>query len=529
VRSLVRGAPRYTPGLRPLFQAVMQRPKALYYSVVVFLLACGSLFLAARHMSQSVWFDESQTNLIAHQDTIAGVAKLARTVRPYPPLFFLAVHESLRLRDDETGLRMPAALFGALAIFAVFLLGREVADEFTGAIAAFLFVLTPGAFRYFVDGNPYTLLVLASALSMLYLFRASRSNSFRDWLLYALFALLGLSTHILFIFHFGAHMPAGLYLRSCARATPTTRYKRLMVVMSVLFAVALSWSFLCIYGGDARPIVLSRLAHVDLPVTLAGMYLGPLALGGPIPLVLWCPLQLLGAVALFKSHRDRVWALAILIGLPLLAITLFIRSTAEYVAYKYVLGVFPLACIVAAVSWKAVPLRPVLAKTCFGVAALAYCLTGAVFIARAGPDAFGFQDWRSASQYLNRQAGAGAPVLVRPRSGLLPLTYYYKSPGVSACAPTELGDRVAAHFPVAGQPGRGVWVVLRTFANDNPLVARYTEFPASDFGKEVNETVAAIEQRGLSVCQMAHFHRVTVFAVRSQPCPPASPAEAASD
>jgi 4-amino-4-deoxy-L-arabinose transferase-like glycosyltransferase len=501
----------------------MQRPNALYYAVVVFILACGSLLLAARHMSHSVWFDESQTDLIARQDTVAGIAELARTERPYPPLFFLVVHQSLKLWDDETGLRMPAALFGAFAVFAVFLLGREVADEFTGAIAAFLFALTPGAFRYFVDGNPYTLLALASALSMLYLFRATRSNSFGDWLLYALFAILGLGTHSLFVFHFGAQILAGIYLRSSARSNPAVRYKRLMVVMFVLFAVAVAWSLSSIGGGDARPIVWSRLARVDLPVTLAGMYLGPLALGGLILLVLWCPLQLLGAVALFRRHRDRVWAMAILIGLPLLAITLFVRSTLEFVAYKYVLGVFPLACIIAAVSWKAVPLRPVLAKTCFGVAALAYCVTGAVFIARAGPDAFAYQDWRGVSQYLNRQSAAGDSVLVAPGSGLHPLTYYFKSPGVSACTRSELGDRVAAHFPAAGPPGQGVWVVLSTFANDNPLVARYTEFPIASSGDQVKKAVAAIEQRGLSVCQMTHFLRVTVFAVRPQPCPPASP------
>lgn len=508
----------------------MQRPSALVYPALVFLLACGSLLLAARHMSHSVWYDESQTNLIAHQDTVAGIAKLARTERSYPPLFFLAVHESLRLRDDETGLRMPSALFGALAIFAVFLLGRELADELTGAIAAFLFVLTPGAFRYLVDGNPYTLLVLASALSMLCLLRATRSNSFRDWLLYALFALLGLGTHILFIFHLGAHLVAGLYLRSSSPSAPTGRYKRLLVVMSVLFPVVLLWSFLYVHGGgDVRPLVLSRLAHADLLVTLAGMYLGPLALGGLIPLVLWCSLQLLGAAALFRRHRDRFWGLAVLIGLPLLAITLFIRSTLEYVAYKYVLGVFPLACVVAAVAWKAVPLP--LAKACFGVAAFAYCVTGAVFIARSAPDAFGFQDWRSAGQYLDRQSAAGEPVLVTPKfkSASLPLAYYYKAPGVSMCDRGELGDCVAASFPAGVPPGRRVWVVSSTFANDNPVVARYTEFAESSSREPVTKIVAAIEKRGLFVCQTARFRRVTVFGVRAQPCPPVSPAEAATD
>jgi hypothetical protein len=63
----------------------MRRPNALYYTVAVFLLALGSLLLAARHMSHSMWADESQTNRIAHQDTIAGIAKLARMQRHYPP------------------------------------------------------------------------------------------------------------------------------------------------------------------------------------------------------------------------------------------------------------------------------------------------------------------------------------------------------------------------------------------------------------------------------------------------------------
>jgi uncharacterized membrane protein len=484
------------------------------------MLACGSLFFAARHMAHSVWFDEAQTHLIAHQDTVTGIAELARTERPYPPLFFLAVHESLRLRDDETGLRMPAALFGALAIFAVFLLGREVADELTGVIAAFLFALTPGAFRYFVDGNAYTLLMLSSALSTLYLLRAARSNSFRDWLLYVPFALLGLGTHNLFIFHLGAQLLAGLYLRSSAACPPTVRYKRISVVMSGLFSVALLWVFLFVHGsGGSRPLVLSNLAHPDLLVTLAGMYLGPLALGGLIPLVLWCSLQLLGAVALFR-RKDRFWALAVLIGLPLLAITLFVRSTLEYVAYRYVLGVFPLACIVAAVSWKAAPLRPALGKACFGVAALAYCVTGAVFIGWSSPDVFAFQDWRSASQYLIRESAAGEPVLVTPASGLLPLSYYYKSSGVAACAGGEAGACVAANFPEEVRPGRGVWVVWSTFANDNPVVARYTEFPASSPGEPETIIVGAIESRGLFVCQMARFRRVTILGIRAQACPP---------
>ena len=498
----------------------MLKRSTLACAVAVVALCCGSVFLATQHMSHSVWFDESQTHRIAHQDTIAGIAKLARTERSYPPLFFLAVHQALRLRDDEAGLRLPAALFGALAAFAVFLLGREVADGLAGLTAASLFVLTPGAFRYFVDGNAYTLLMLASALSTLCLLRAARSDGLKDWLLYGLLALAGLGTHVMFMFHLGAHLVAGLYLRASVAPAPGARYRRLLTVMSLLIAVAMVWSFIYVRGGgDVRPLEFSRMAHPRMLVTLAGMYVGPLVMGGLVPLVLWCSLQLLGAAGLFQRCKRTLWALVILAGLPLVAITLFIVATLEYVAYRYALGVFPLACVVAACSWEALPQRRIVARACLCAAMLGYCASGAVFIARAGQNTFGYQDWRSAGQYLSRFSEPGETVLVSPRAGLLPLTYYYKAPGVVASAMGEAPDFVVRHLQATDKPNRGVWVVFSTFANDNPLVARYTEFRGMGPDQQIRALVAAIESRSFFVCQTARFQRVTVFVVRRRPCP----------
>ena len=139
--------------------------------VFTLLVAGLSFSNATRHMTHSVWYDESQTAAVAQKGTLAEVTVQAMHQRPYPPLFFYAVHESLRFRNDETGLRMPAALFGALAIVAVFWLGKTLVDSVTGALAAFLFAFTPGMFRFMVDGNAYTLLALLSALSTLYVFK----------------------------------------------------------------------------------------------------------------------------------------------------------------------------------------------------------------------------------------------------------------------------------------------------------------------------------------------------------------------
>ena len=81
---------------------------------ITLLLAAASFFIATRQMSHSIWFDESQTVLVARQSTLWDMTLVAVQKRAYPPLFFFVVHGSLRFRDDEIGLRLPAAAFGAL-------------------------------------------------------------------------------------------------------------------------------------------------------------------------------------------------------------------------------------------------------------------------------------------------------------------------------------------------------------------------------------------------------------------------------
>ena len=64
----------------------MGMPKRIQWlcGAAVAALALGSLLVAMHHMSHSVWFDESQTHLIARQSTLSEVTALAMKERPYP-------------------------------------------------------------------------------------------------------------------------------------------------------------------------------------------------------------------------------------------------------------------------------------------------------------------------------------------------------------------------------------------------------------------------------------------------------------
>jgi hypothetical protein len=63
-------------------------PDRLLFAGVV-LLTVLSFVAATRHMTHSIYFDESQTVDIARQSTtLAEVFRAAIRERPYPPLFF---------------------------------------------------------------------------------------------------------------------------------------------------------------------------------------------------------------------------------------------------------------------------------------------------------------------------------------------------------------------------------------------------------------------------------------------------------
>ncbi len=482
--------------------------------LLVVLLAAGSFVLAARHMSHSVWFDESQTHLIASQDTFKGIALLARTERSYPPLFFLAEHYSLKHRDDEIGLRLPAALFGALAVVAVFLLGRTLVDSLAGAVAAFLFVLTPGVLRYFADGNGYTQLMLVSALSAIQLIKAARTNRAADWVLYSLTALLGLGTHILFIFHLGAQILAGAYLRASSREALKPAYLRLLAVTLPLLLVALGWAFVYVRGGgDVRTLQLSRLPELSTLVAVAGMYAGPLALGTLFQLALWGLLQVIGAAVLFKFHRPAFWTAAILAAFPLLGITLFIKATLPYVAYRYALGVFPFACVIAASAVRSWP-KPgrLLSLALAGV----YCLAGFWSLWTAPANVFEYQDWRGAAGYLARRVAAGDTVIAVGRIAQLPLSYYYR--GAVTTAGSHDPNGVLRLLEQSATRDSRVWVVRGALANENPLIASFTESrPRSQNSLETGLS-SALRTRGFTTCDRASFHRVELLAVGRDPC-----------
>lgn len=109
------------------------------------------------------------------------------------PLDHLITHFVLRyLGDDETILRLPAALFGVASVWLVYLLGRKLFDETIGLLAAALLAIAPIHIYYSQEMRFYSLATFMM-LAMVYAF--ARAESRRDWLLFGIVATFALYAH----------------------------------------------------------------------------------------------------------------------------------------------------------------------------------------------------------------------------------------------------------------------------------------------------------------------------------------------
>ncbi len=480
------------------------------------------LMFAVSHMSHSVWYDESLTDIIARQPTFGGLVKSAMDLKAYPPAFFVVVRWVYSVDDSPGGMRLPSAVFGFLATLAVFALGRIAGGPAVGALAGAFFVLTPGALRYFSDGNAYTLLMLASAVSTVCLYRALQTDRRLHWILYGASALLGLATHTIFVFHLGGQILAALWyrfvLKPNGKRKPATGPMRMTLTMSVLLVLWLAWVvFYMISGGMTRAVSLSAIWSPAMLLAVPGMYAGPLSFGTLLPLALWLLLQLAGAVALFLERRTVFLFLVILTASSLLAISLFIKATLSYFAYRYGLGLFPIACVIAACSIGLPPTRlgmspRMMKKATFAVAA-AYLVAGGWFLAKAGPEVWDYQAWDEVSALLARETRAGDAVVVQPSICVAALQYYYKGPAVRYPPKWIEGWSPALEeltASIARKHGT-VWLVLSSFENPSSFVSSFTERPDRRRRAAAGNYTARIERAGCLVREAKRFLRTTVI------------------
>ncbi len=131
----------------------MIRLRASFWPLAVFLLALVPRLAGLG--AKSFWLDEAFT---FHRASLAPAALVANSFKNHHmPAFFLLLSPFTALGSPQIWLRLPSALFGALAVMLVFLIARQGAGSLAGLLAALVFGLSPIALAFSQEARSYTL------------------------------------------------------------------------------------------------------------------------------------------------------------------------------------------------------------------------------------------------------------------------------------------------------------------------------------------------------------------------------------
>jgi mannosyltransferase len=230
------------------------------HSTVLWALAgLTALGLAIRFASlgvQSYHHDEVITAARVIPGNFGDMLSQVRGSESNPPLYYvLAWGWAKVFGTGEVGLRSLTALFGAAAVPVAYLIGRELASNRAGLIAAAIVAVNPMLIWYSQEARSYALLVFFGALALLFFVRALRSAQSRDLALWTLASALALCSHYFAVF---AVAIEAVWLLTALRS----RWRAVLPAVAVVFAVGLA--LLPLISAQDNPTHIGWIDHGPL-------------------------------------------------------------------------------------------------------------------------------------------------------------------------------------------------------------------------------------------------------------------------
>jgi len=169
--------------------------------------------------AQSFWNDEGTSARVAERSlpliTAASIGDI------HPPLYYYVLHFWRGVfGESEFTLRSLSAAFGVFLVWLIYLLGRQLFDEFTALAAASIAALNPFQVYYSQEARMYMMLAVWATASTYFLVRCARQDSGRSvsFAGYVLTAAAGMYTHYAFPFVLVVHNLVALVWLAVQRA-----------------------------------------------------------------------------------------------------------------------------------------------------------------------------------------------------------------------------------------------------------------------------------------------------------------------
>lgn len=164
----------------------------------------------------SLWYDEAVT----WSQSRGSLGHLFTSVAAdnYPPLHNLMLWLTMPvIGESEWALRIPSVIAGVVAVWFLYLLGKEIFDRQTGLLAAVLLCISPFHIWFSTEARMYAIFATMGIGFLLCLTRSLKTGSHAALVGTALFGTLFLYSHIYAVFAFAPVGAALAYLTITAR------------------------------------------------------------------------------------------------------------------------------------------------------------------------------------------------------------------------------------------------------------------------------------------------------------------------
>ncbi len=168
--------------------------------LVVFVVLAAFALRLIRLEEREMWYDEAFAVLYAEKPmgaiiygTVTPVEGAAADIHPL--LYYLFLHRWMSLGQSPFVVRFPSVIFGLLSICLIFRLGQELFSTEAGLTAAALTAVSPFHIWYSQEARMYSLLCLASVLSIYFFVLAWKRDKWVYWLGFTIFTALSLYAH----------------------------------------------------------------------------------------------------------------------------------------------------------------------------------------------------------------------------------------------------------------------------------------------------------------------------------------------
>jgi hypothetical protein len=184
----------------------MNRQKEHILLATIMLIAGGVRIFHLGYFS--MWFDEAASWHLARLP-IAKIVELAK-IDNTPPLYHILLHYWLKIiPDNDFWIKIPAMLFGLIAVFLTYRLGKELFSPQVGILASLITALSFNQVHYSQENRMYSLQVLLALCSTLCLVQSLRTDKLSYWSGWLIANILLFYNHLFGLFLFIAQ---GMYV-----------------------------------------------------------------------------------------------------------------------------------------------------------------------------------------------------------------------------------------------------------------------------------------------------------------------------